>query len=157
MGGYCLRRTNTCYFTSGCVQNRARWETGDSRPVTSIQERCFRGFHCFCCAKEENLVLRCVVYGCSDKKDEKKGIYIHQIPFYGGTRSGAVNRRRKWISYVKGNRKHRTPSKYSVVCSMRDKEDFTRTYSFNQQCYQERLERDEIGVLPVPRFYRPKV
>ena len=76
-----LRRTNTCNFTSGCVQNRTRWETGDSGPVTSIQERCFRGFQCFCCAKEEIIVLRCVVYGCSDKKDEKKGIYIHQIPF----------------------------------------------------------------------------
>ena len=68
-----LRRTNTCNFTSGCVQNRARWETGDSGSVTSIQERCFRGFQCFSCAKEENMVLRYLVYGCSDKKDEKKG------------------------------------------------------------------------------------
>ena len=40
---------------------------------------------------------------------------------------------------------------------MHRKEDFTRTYSLNQQCYQERLKRVEIGVLPVPRFYRPKV
>ena len=39
-----LRRTNTCNFTSGCVQNHARRETGDSGPVTSIQERCFLGF-----------------------------------------------------------------------------------------------------------------
>ena len=82
---------------------------------------------------------------------------MFQIPFYGDTRSEAVKRRRKWISYVNGSRKHWTPSKYSVVCSMHRKEDFTRTYSFNQQCYQERLKRDEIGVLPVPRFYRPKV
>ena len=85
-----MRRTNTCNFTSGWVQNRARWETGDSGPVTSIQERCFRGFQCFCCAKKENMVLRCVVHGCSNKKDKKKGIYIHQIPFYGDTRSEAV-------------------------------------------------------------------
>ena len=49
------------------------------------------------------------------------------------------------------------PEQVSVVCSMHRKEDFTRTYSFSQQCYQERLKRDEIGVLPVPRFYRPKV
>ena len=39
------------------------------------------------------MVLLYVVYGCSDKKDEKKGIYIHQIPFYGDTRSEAVKRR----------------------------------------------------------------
>ena len=126
-------------------------------PVTSIQERCFRGFQCFSCAKEENMVLLCLGYGCGDKKDETKGIYIHQICFYCDTRSEAVKRRRKWILFVNGSRKHWTPSKYSVVCSMHRQEDFTRTYSFNQQCYQERLKRDEIGVLPVPRFYRAKV
>ena len=40
---------------------------------------------------------------------------------------------------------------------MHRKEDFTRTYSFDQQCYHKRLKRDEIGVVLVPRFYRPKV
>ena len=50
------------------------------------------------------MVLRCVVYDCSNKKDEKKGIHIHQIPFYGDTRSEAVKRRRKWISFVNGSR-----------------------------------------------------
>ena len=119
-----LRQTNTCNFTSCCVQNCARWETGDSEPVTSIQERCFHGFQCFSCAKEENIKLLCVMYGCSDKKDEKKGIYIHHIPFYRDTRSEAVKRRRKWISYMNGSRKHWTPRKYSVVCSMHRKEDF---------------------------------
>ena len=105
------------------------------------------------------LHVRCVVYGCSDKKDEKKGIFLPQIPFefYGDTRSEAAKRRRKWISYVNGSRKHWTPSKYSVVCSMYRKEDFTRTYSFNKQCYKERLKRDEIGVLPVPRFIDRKL
>ena len=104
-----MRRTNTCYFTSGWIQNRARRETGNSGPVTSIQERCFRRFQCFCCAKEENMVLRCVVYGCSKKKDEEKRIYIHQIPFYDDTRSEAVQRRRKSISFLNGSRKHWTP------------------------------------------------
>ena len=46
-----LRRTNTYNFTSGWAQNRARRETGDSGPVTSIQERCFRECQWFCCAK----------------------------------------------------------------------------------------------------------
>ena len=104
------------------------------------------------------MVLRCVVYGYSNKKDDEKGISIHQIPFYGDTRAEAVKRRRKWVSFVSGTRKHWTPSKYSVVCSVHfAQEDFTRTFSFDQQCYQKRLKRDEIGVLPVPKFYRPKV
>ena len=97
-------------------------------------------------------MLLCVMYGCSDKKDEKKGIYIRQIPFYGDTRSEAMKRRPKWISYVNGSRKHWTPRKYSVVSPMHRKEDFTHTYSFNQRCYQERLKRDEIGLLLVSRF-----
>ena len=125
-----MRRTNTCNFTFGWIQNRSRRESGDSGPVTSIRQRSFRGFQCFCCAKEGNMMLRCVVYGCSNKKDEKKRIYIHQISFYGNTRSEAVKRRRKWISFENESRKHWTSSKYSVVCSMHCKEDFTRTYSF---------------------------
>ena len=62
---------------------------------------------CFSFAKEENMVQRC---GCSNTKDEIKGISIHQIPFYGDTRSEAVKRRGKWISFVNGNRKHWTPT-----------------------------------------------
>ena len=68
---------------------------------------------CFSFAKEENMVQRCVAFGCSNTKDEIKGFSIHQIPFYGDTRSEAVKRRGKWISFVNGNRKHWTPSKYS--------------------------------------------
>ena len=64
------------------------------------------------------MVLRCDVYGCSDKKEGKKGIYIHQILFYGDTRSVAVKRRRKWISFVNGSRKHFILIKHSVVCLM---------------------------------------
>ena len=41
------------------------------------------------------MVLRCVVYGCNNKKDEKKGISIHQIPFYDDTRSEAVKKETK--------------------------------------------------------------
>ena len=71
-----------------------------------------------------------------------------------------MKRRRKWISLINGSRKQWTPSKYSVMCSMHRKDDFTRAYFFDQQCYQQyqrRLKRDEIDVVPVPRFYRPKV
>ena len=93
----------------------------------------------FSFAKEENMVQRCVAFGCSNTKDEIKGISIHQIPFYGDTRSEAVKRRGKWISFLNGNRKHWTPSKYSVGSELK------------------RLNRVEIGVLPVSQFYRPNV
>ena len=46
---------------------------GDRGPVTSIQERCFRGFQCFCFAKKENMELQCIVYGCNNKKRREKG------------------------------------------------------------------------------------
>ena len=45
------------------------------------------------------MVLRCVVYGCSNKKDDKKGISIRQIPFYGDTRAEALKWSRKWVSF----------------------------------------------------------
>ena len=51
------------------------------------------------------MVQKCVVYGCSNTKDEKKGISIHPIPFYGDPRPEAVKRRRKWISFVSATRK----------------------------------------------------
>ena len=49
------------------------------------------------------------------------------------------------------------PEQVFGVCLMHRKEDFIRMYSFDQQCYQKRLKLDEIGVVPVPRFYRPRV
>ena len=39
-----LRLIKTWNFTSGGIQYRAKWETGDSTAVTSIQDRFFRGF-----------------------------------------------------------------------------------------------------------------
>ena len=47
-----------------------------------------------------------------------------------------------------------------AVCSVHfTPEDFIRTlaYSFDQQRYQKRLKRAEIGVLPVSQFYRLNV
>jgi len=58
------------------------------------------------------MVQKCVVYGCSNTKDEKKGISIHPTPFYGDPRPEAVKRRRKWISFVSATRKKWTASKY---------------------------------------------
>ena len=34
----------------------------------------------------KEMVQKCVVYGCSNTKDEKKGISIHTIPFFNDSR-----------------------------------------------------------------------
>ena len=52
-----LRRINTCNFTSGWLQNSV-----------------------FVVRRKKNLVLRCVVYGCSDKEDEKRGFASTKFP-----------------------------------------------------------------------------
>ena len=70
-----MRQTNMCNFTSSWIQNRARWETGDGGPVTSIQECCFCRFQCFCCAMEENMVLRCVVHN-KNTETRKSGVLV---------------------------------------------------------------------------------
>ena len=121
--------------------------------MTSIQERCFRWFQCFCCAKKAKMELLYIVSllctAVTTRKMRKRGIYIHQIPFYGDTRSEAVRKRRKWISFVNGSQKHWTPSKYSVVCS---------SQRFHSHIFfRPTVLSDEIGVVPVRRFYRPKV
>ena len=44
------------------------------------------------------------------------------------------------------------------ICSVHfAPEDFVRMYSFDQQCYQKQLKCDDIGVVPVPQFYRQNV
>ena len=35
------------------------------------------------------MVQKCVIYGCSNTKDEKRGISIHQVPFFGDQRPEA--------------------------------------------------------------------
>ena len=98
---------------------------------------------CFSFAKEENMVQRCVAFGCSNTKDEIKGFSIHQIPFYDDTRLEAVKRRGKWISFVNGNRKHWTPSKYSGALL-----GAFRTRSFLST---------NSAIRSVSQFYRPNV
>ena len=93
-----LRPTNTWNFTSGSIQNRAWRESGDSGLWRQYRTAIFTDFslaQCFSFAKGENMVQRCVAFGCSNTKDEIKGISIHQIPFYGDIRSEAAEKERK--------------------------------------------------------------
>ena len=87
-------RSNTCNFTSGCVQNRERRENGDSGSVTSIQERCFHGFQCYVVRRKKTWSCGVLCTAAKTRKMRKSRFYIHQIPFYGDTRSEAVKRRR---------------------------------------------------------------
>ena len=91
----------------------------------------------------KEMVQKCVVYGCSNTKDEKKGISIHTIPFFNDSRPEAMKRRRKWISFVNATWKNWTVSKHSVICSVHfSPEDFSRLY-FEEQKYQQWLKKEE--------------
>ena len=114
---------------------------------------------CFSFAKEENIVQRCVAFGCSNTKDEIKGFSIHQIPFYGDTRSEAVKRRGKWISFVNGNRKHWTPSKYSgaLLGAFRTRRlifDFAPFLEYVEEIYQMHMEAESSKFLDVAAAHR---
>ena len=102
------------------------------------------------------MVQKCVVFGCSNTKDEKRGISIHQIPLFEDQRPEAKKRRRKWIVFVNVTRKNWTASKHSVICSVHfTPEDFSRL-SYDGQEYQRRLKRDEIGVVSIPSVHSVK-
>ena len=101
------------------------------------------------------MVQKCVIYGCSNTKDEKRGISIHQIPFFGDQRPEAKKRRQKWIAFVNVKRQNLTASKHSVICSVHfTSADFSRLS--DGQKYQLRLKRDEIGVISVPSMQSVK-
>ena len=98
---------------------------------------------------------RCVVAGCSNIPDSEKGIALHRIPFYGDERSQAKARRKKWTDFVKLKRAKQSPTASSAVCSCHfAPKDFTKRLSFSGQRLQRTLLKDEIGILPVPRFQR---
>ena len=98
---------------------------------------------------------RCVVAGCSNTPNPEKGIALHRIPFYGDERSKEKARRKKWTDFVKLKRAKWSPTASSAVCSCHfAPEDFTRRLPFSSERFQKTLLKDEIGILPVPRFQR---
>lgn len=98
---------------------------------------------------------RCVVAGCSNTPSAEKGIALHKIPFFGDTRSEAKARRKKWTDFVKLKRAKWTATASSAVCSCHfGPEDFARRHSFGGLKQQRTLIKDEIGILPIPRFHR---
>jgi len=80
---------------------------------------------------------------------------LHKIPFYGDDRNEAKARRKKWTGFIQLKRAKWSPTASSVVCSCYfASEDFTRRLSSSTQKCQRTLVKDEIRILPVPRFPR---
>lgn len=108
----------------------------------------------FCARKDSgNMPDRCVVAGCSNTPNAEKEIALHKIPCFGDHRSEAKARRKKWTDFVKLKRAKWTATASSAVCSCHfAPEDFTRRHYFGGLKQQRTLIKDEIGILPIPRF-----
>ena len=97
---------------------------------------------------------RCVVYGCNNVADTKKGISTHGIPYFNDDRPEAISRRKKWIRFVQHKRAQWQPTNASCICSDHFTED-----SFEVGCdtvgkYKTpRLKRDEIGIISIPSIH----
>ncbi|XP_068761369.1 TNF receptor-associated factor 6-like [Montipora capricornis] len=102
----------------------------------------------------QQLTVGYVVAGCSNIPNSEKRIALHKIPFYGDDRNKAKARRKKWTEFVQLKRAKWSPTVSSAVCSCHfAPEDFTRQLSFGIQKWQRTLVKDEIGIVPVPRFH----
>ena len=89
---------------------------------------------------------RYVVAGCSNTPNAEKEIALHKIQFFGDHRSEAKDglKRAKW-----------TATASSAVCSCHfAPEDFARRHCFGGLEQQRTLIKDDIGILPIPRFQR---
>ena len=99
----------------------------------------------------EILPDRCAVAGCSNIPDAEKGIALKKIPFYGDGEAKA--RRKKWTDFVKLKGDRWAPSVSYALCSCHfAPEDLTLRLSFGNLKCQRTLIKDNIGVLPVPKF-----
>lgn len=97
---------------------------------------------------------RCVVGGCSNKPDAKKGIRLHIIPYFSDDRTIGKARRRRWVDFVSRRRKYWTPSGTSSVCSSHFKaDDYSQKYSFGEERHLAHLMRDDIGIVAFPSVY----
>ncbi|XP_046863426.1 uncharacterized protein LOC124457186 [Xenia sp. Carnegie-2017] len=95
---------------------------------------------------------RCIVAGCSNVSNVKKGVSLHFIPFSGDERPEAKIRRKQWIDFVRLKRAKWDPTPNSSICSAHfAKEDFSQMFS-GLSAKVPRLATDEIGVVAVPKY-----
>ena len=99
----------------------------------------------------------CVAAGCSNQKDEVRGVLLHVIPFFEDDRPEAKRRRKKWVDFVKQKRAKWQPSKRSVICSVHFKpEDFERRFALSEaggKSMQRWLRKDEFGCCVFPTIH----
>lgn len=97
---------------------------------------------------------RCVVFGCSNCTDGKKGIALHKIPFFEDDRPLAKERRKLWVQFVKKKKAKWEPTQNSHMCLAHFKpEDFVRRFSLlpgQSLVYLPSLVSDEVGIAVVP-------
>ena len=57
---------------------------------------------CFVASRllRKEMVQKCILYGCNNTKDEKKGISIHQIPIFNDLRSEAFTRYQNAVNTI---------------------------------------------------------
>ena len=56
-----------------------------------------------------------VVSGSNNTPNQKEGIGLHPIPFYGAEGLQNRKRRKKWVDFVQLKRVHWKPTKYLVM------------------------------------------
>ena len=99
----------------------------------------------------------CVALGCSNQRDESRGIALHIIPFFDNERAEAKRRRKKWVGFVKQKRAKWEPSKCLVICSVRFKpKDFERRFVLAEPESKPMirwLRKDEIGCCVYPTIH----
>ena len=71
----------------------------------------------FGAAYECKMLLRCVVFGCSDTPKPKSRMILHKIPYDGNSRPEAIKRRTRWVDFVKRKHAKLEPSSSSCICS----------------------------------------
>ena len=99
----------------------------------------------------------CVAAGCSNQKDEVKGISLHVIPFLEDDCPEAKRKKEEMVDFVKQKRGKWEPSKRSVICSVHFKpEDFERRFVLGEpggKSMPRWLRKDEFGCCVFPTIH----
>ena len=100
---------------------------------------------------------RCVVYGCDNTANSKRGISLYRIPYWDDSREISVRRRKNWLDFIRRKRDRWEPSPGSVVCSYHFTKDCFEYGSDTVEKYKTpKLKRDEKGICVVPSLLSNK-
>ena len=118
------------------VQVRVKQQSGGMGLVTSIPESISHNLSEITYVHSlflEEMPTICVAAGCSNQKDEVKGIMLHVIPFLEDDCPEAKRKKEEMVDFVKQKRGKWEPSKRSVICSVHFKpEDFEQRFALGE-------------------------